>query len=221
MRAYPGEAFLVMDASVDHGSSEALVVHEKFKRDCIATLARRGLLWRCIGFSSGIAMIDAGRVRPSATHMLEYRRQKLLQEELFATLKCPVFLPRLFTLVGPRTYASQNAAWAQILRHRLDRTTGVVLNEPHARKAWVSEFEVWRCLLRFLAREQPVSVTGPLVLGDFSLHEIATGHGLPMPAVDYAIGSGEGWLCGDYLPLTPLHETLDTTDELLRIIATI
>lgn len=219
MQAHPSEAFLVVDASVDHGSAEALVAHERFKRDCIAMLGRRRLLWRCVGFSSGITAIDAARVRPSATHMLEYRRQKLLQQELFTSLGCPVFLPSLFTLVGPRTYAGQKAAWAQILRSRLEREKGVVLNEPHYRKAWASEFEVLRRLLRFLAAEQPASVTGPLVEGDFTLHEIACGEKLPMPVIDYATGNGEGWLCGDYLPATTLSEPQDVTDELLRAMA--
>jgi len=151
--------------------------------------------------------------------MLEYRRQKLLQEELSTTLECPVFLPRLFTLIGPRTYASQNAAWAQILRARLESANGVMLHEPHSRKAWASEFEVLRCLVRFLAADHPVSLTGPIVSGYFTLHEVARGERVPMRAIDYAIGSGEGWLCGDYMPATPLLEPVDVTDELLRAIA--
>lgn len=218
MHAHPGEQFLVLDASVDHSSSESLIAHESFKRDCIAAIGRHGLLWRCVGFSSGITLIDAARVRPLATHMLEYRRQKLLQEELFATLGCPVFLPRLFTLVGPRTYARQSAAWAQVLKSRLVRAKDLVLNEPHSRKAWASEFEVLRHLLRFLAAGRPVNVTEPIVQGEFTLHEIASGERLPMPAIDYVVGSGQGWLCGDYLPAAELQKPQDVTDELLQAI---
>lgn len=217
--AHPDEQFLVIDASVDHGSSQALAVHESFKRDCIAALGRRALLWRCVGFSSGIAMVEAARIRSSAPHMLEYRRQKLLQEELFAAVACPVFLPRLFTLVGPRTFSGRAAAWAQVLQSRLGRADGVVLNEPHARKAWASEFEVFRRLLSFLAGERPESVTGPLVQGDFTLHEIASGRRLPLPPIAYTIGTTEGWLCGDYSPAAPFPESQDVTDELLRAIA--
>lgn len=219
MRSHPGKAFLVLDASVDHDSADALVAHESFKRDCIATLARRGLLWRCVGFSSGITLIDAARVRPTATHMLEYRRQKILQEELFLAIGCPFFLPHLFTIVGPRTYARQSAAWAQILRSRMDRKVGVILNEPHARKAWASEFEVLNRLLRFLSANEAMSATGPLVEGDFSLHEIARCERLPMPELDYGIGNEPGWLSGDYLPASTLPDPRNVTDELLRAIS--
>jgi len=219
MHAHPGEQFLVLDASVDHSSSEALVAHESFKRDCIAAIGRRGLLWRCVGFSSGIAMMNADRVRPTAPHMLEYRRQKLFQEDLFASLGCPIFVPRLFTLVGPRTFATQGTAWAQILRSRIDRAAGVVLNEPHARKAWASEFEVLRRLLGFLGVDRPESVVEPLVQGDFTLHEIACGERLPLPPIRYAVGSEEGWLSGDYLPAAPSTCREDVTTELVRAIA--
>jgi hypothetical protein len=212
----PGEAFMVMDASVDHSSSAALSIHEHFKRDCIAALARQGLLWRCIGFSSGITLIDASRIRQSAAHMIEYRRQKLAQQELFESLGCPVFLPRLFTVVGPRTYAGQNAAWAHIFRARLERSTGIILNEPHSRRAWASEFTVLRCLLGFLADVRPANVNSAIVQGEFTLDEIASSFELPLPAMRYSAGSGEGWLSGDYLPPSPLVDPQTIGVELLR-----
>lgn len=218
LRSYPTEPVLVLDASVDHTSPEALVTHEVFKRSCVTLLEKQGRLGRCVGFSSGIAAVDATRIKPSATHMLEYRRQKLLQEDLFATLGCPVFLPQLFTLVGPRTYARQCAAWAQILRSRLDRAADVVLNEPHARKAWASEFQVLRCLLRFLSNARPRNVTGPFTQGDFTLHEIAGSDQLPMPPLDYAVGREQGWLYGDYLPASSSAGSEDVTDDLLQAI---
>ena len=216
VQANPGEKFLVLDASVDHSCTESLVSHESFKRDCIEALGRQGLLWRCVGFSSGITLIDPAQVRPTATHMLEYRRQKVAQEELFITLECPVFLPQVFTLIGPRTYAAQNAAWAQILRARLERATGTVLNEPHSRRAWVSEFEVSRLLLTFLFAETPANLVTPLIQGEFTLHEIATDNHLPLPAMSYSEGIGEGWLNGDYVPQSPLLNQQAITDELLR-----
>jgi hypothetical protein len=219
IRAYPQEEFIVLDASVDHGSTESLVAHEGFKRGCLATLAERGLIRRCVGFSSGIALIDVAQVRASAKHMVEYRRQKLLQESLFTALDCPVFLPQLFTLLGPRTYASQNAAWAQVLRARLERVGGVVLHEPHARKAWVSEFEVFRRLLEFLAADCPESVIGPLVQGDFTLHEIARGEKLPLPPIVYEVGADKGWLRGDYSLPAPMPYKAEMTNELVRVIA--
>lgn len=216
LQAHSGEDFLVLDASVDHSSSAALASHELFKRDCVAALDRQGLLWRCIGFSSGITLIDADRVRHSAAHMLEYRRQKLAQQELFETLGCPVFLPQLFTLVGPRTYAAQSAAWAQIFRARVERATDIVINEPHTRRAWASEYEVLRCLLGFLVHGQPTSVTSPFVQGEFTLDEIASGVELPLPLMVYSKGVGQGWLSGDYLPPSPCRDPQAIGVELLR-----
>jgi len=218
LKAHPNEAFLVLDASVDHRSTGQLISHENFKRECISMLQKNGRLWRCVGFSSGIATIDAIRVRPSARHMLEYRRQKIFQEELFAELECPVFLPQLFTLVGPRTYTGRTSAWAQILSSRLARAKDVVLNEPQARKAWVSEFEVFRHLLRFLVSEQPINVTGPLVQGNLTLHEIASGEQIPILAIKYTTGTEEGWLDGDYVPNILPTPSQDVSNELLRAI---
>jgi hypothetical protein len=220
LEAYPSDKILVVDASVDHGSADALVAHERFKRGCVSTVHKQGRLHCCVGFSSGIATIDAARIRTSATHMLEYRRQKLLQEELFASLNCPVFIPQLFTLIGPRTYSKQGAAWAQILRSRVDHATDTVVNEPHSRKAWASEAEVFRRLLRFLITREPSNVTGPLVQGLFTLHEVARGELLPIPPIDYSLGDTAGWLLGDYLPDSAMPPPTDLGDMLLQSLIT-
>jgi len=216
LQSQANQQVLVLDASVDHSSSAALIAHESFKRETIASLGRAGVLARVIGFSSGIALIDAARIQPTAAHMLEYRCQKLAQEALFAGLACPVYLPQLFTLVGPITYAGQSAAWAQILKARLERAGGTVLNEPHARKAWVSEFHVLRTLLNFLAAPKPANHTGPLVSGEFTLAQIASDPDLPAPPLAYTQGAGQGWLSGDYLPPAPRHNPQTITEELLR-----
>jgi hypothetical protein len=215
-RGYPGQSFLVMDASVDHSSQEAMVAHECLKRECISWLDSKELLSECVGFSSGITLIDPSQFQNAATHMLEYRRQKIAQEDLFLSLSCQVFLPQLFTVIGPRTYASQKAAWAQIFRARLERATGTVLHHPHSRRAWASEFEVFRQLLGFLQEDLPGNITGPIVQGEFTLAEIAGSRQLPLPALAYDDGQSSGWLKGDYLPSIPLDNPQFIADELLR-----
>ena len=78
------------------------------------------------------------RIQKSAGHMLEYRKQKLQQEALFRSLQCPAYLPNIFTLIGPITYANQAAAWAQILKARVLQAQGALIDEPDAKKAWVN-----------------------------------------------------------------------------------
>ncbi len=214
-----GERFLWLDASIDHSSTENLISHEAFKRRTLSTLSSHQLLDRAIGVSSGITLIPAIRIQTSAAHMREYREQKLAQERQFASLACPILLPNLFTLVGPITYASQSAAWAQILKARIVRAADTVLNEPHTRKAWTSEFHVFQTVLNFLTAITPMSRTGALVSGAFALADIAGDDILPLPPLAYSIGSGAGWLNGDYLPPEmPTGNHSSIPDALLRSI---
>jgi hypothetical protein len=216
LQMYPAERFVLLDTSVDHSSTANLVVHEAFKSGVITTLNRRNTLAMVLGFSSGITMVDVSRISDAASHMLEYRNQKLAQETLFHALTCPVFLPNIFTLVGPITYATQGAAWANILKARLRRASDIVLNEPHAKKAWTSEFQVFKSVLDFLAEETPKSIFGPLVNGVFTLSEVASGAYLRVPALKYSIGDGSGWLDGDYVPSSYVERHQSIIDELIR-----
>jgi len=219
LEANPVEKFLWLDASIDHSSTENLIAHEAFKRETLCNLSSHQRLDRAIGVSSGITLIPATRIKTSAMHMLEYRQQKIAQEQQFAGLACPTLLPNLFTLVGPITYASQSAAWAQILKARIVRTADTVLNEPHFRKAWTSEFHVFQTVLNFLTTTTPMFCTGALVSGAFTLADIASDEILPLPPLAYSIGSASGWLDGDYLPQEmPLGDHSSIQDALLRSI---
>jgi hypothetical protein len=224
------ERVLLIDASVDHTSSTALIEHEEFKRETIRQLKEANVLLMAIGFSSGIATVDPMRIRPTATHMHEYRRQKLMQEELFLTLNCPCYLPQLFTLIGPLTYAGQNAAWARILKARLEREPEIVLDEPLAVKAWVSEYTVLRTLIDFLSSYSPPSFTGPLVAGSFTLAGLASEELLSIPPLHFSKGDGLGWLIGDYTPPTQARQealglsihtahSVPINEELLRAVS--
>lgn len=216
LQVHPSTKLVLLDTSVDHRSTTNLIAHETFKREVIASLDRRNALSVAIGFSSGITLVDAHRISDAAPHMLEYRNQKLAQESLFGALTCPVFLPNIFTLVGPITYAAQGAAWAQILRARLLRSSNVELNEPQAKKAWTSEFQVFKSVFGFLTEKIPDDINGPLVDGVFTLSDIASGAYLPIPALAYSVGSATGWLNGDYLPPAPITEHHSIGDELIR-----
>ncbi len=216
LKAHAAEKIILLDSSVDHSSIANLIAHETFKRNVISTLHSSNALEKAIGFSSGITMVDAARIRASAPHMLEYRSQKLAQEALFSSLACPVFIPNIFTLVGPITYATQGAAWANILKARLLRSSGIVLNEPGAKKAWTSEFRVFRSVLDFLAAPAPLSTRGPLVNGDFTLSEIAKGAYLDLPELAYSTGNVAGWLDGDYFPESHATDHQSVHDALIR-----
>lgn len=214
--AHAAEKVILLDTSVDHSSTANLVAHETFKRNVISTLHSNNALEKAIGFSSGITLMDSARIHVSAQHMLEYRSQKLAQEALFSALACPVFIPNIFTLVGPITYATQGAAWAQILKARLLRSPGIVLNEPGAKKAWTSEYRIFRSVLDFLAAPAPLSTKGPLVNGKFTLSEIAKDAYLDLPELAYTTGNVAGWLDGDYVPESYATDHQSVHDELIR-----
>ncbi len=214
--AHKQEKLILVDASIDHSSIENMVIHEVFKRNLIDKLNEQKALFKAIGFSSGITLIDSNRIRTSAIHMREYRIQKIEQEVLFESIHCPVFIPNIFTLIGPITYTTQGAAWAQILKARVERSSGIILNEPNSKKGWTSEFKIFRSLINFLATDSPLSTQGPLLCGDFSLSEIAKCSFSNFPELHYKIGNVEGWLDGDYLPGTLSIEKLSLTDELTR-----
>lgn len=207
---------VVIDSSVDHSTTENLIVHEDYKREVIRRLDQAGLLKKVVGFSSGISMLGIDRIDSSATHMLEYRAQKLHQQSVFANLSCPIYLPNLFTLVGSVTYARQNAAWAQILKARIERSRTVELHEPWSRRAWVSESSVFKSVLAFLTDDAPICVRGALVDGVFTLAEIAEADLLGVPGLAFQRGKKLGWLKGDYLPGQSVDGALPIQDELLR-----
>ena len=135
---------------------------------------------------------------------------------MFSDLSCPVFIPNIFTLIGPVTYSTQGAAWAQILKARVERSSGIILNEPNAKKAWTSEFKVFSSVVDFLAADEASSTQGPFFCGDFSLSEIAKCSFLNLPELNYKIGSVKGWLEGDYLPNILPSEKINLPDELAR-----
>ena len=191
---------LFCDCSIDHSGTEAMQRHEVFKRDLCAWLDERGALRAAIGFSSGIARLAADRIRPHAEHMRAYRAVKLTQERHYQALRCPVFLPALFTLIGPRTYARQAAAWAVVLKWRTEGIEGAVLHDPFTRRFWVDESTVRLALADFLAGSGPERIMQPLVDGIFNLDEVARIELADGAApLGYTVGTSSAWHDGDYL----------------------
>ncbi|WP_297914855.1 hypothetical protein [Thiomonas sp.] len=194
------EPLVFVDCSVDHRSTDALRHHEAEKAELCEQLDRASLLACAIGFGSGIAQLPAQRIRADHPHMLAYRDVKLRQMELYARLRCPSFLPSIFTLVGPLTYARQAAAWASILAERARASADTLVHDPLTRRFWVDESTVARNLAAFLAAEHPASVSGPAVDGCFCLDDVAR---VPLaaglPELRYRSGSSDSWCIGDYV----------------------
>lgn len=194
------EPWVFVDASVDHRGTEALQRHEADKAELCEQLDRASLLGRAIGFSSGIAHLPAQRIRAEHPHMLAYRETKLRQMELYERLRCPGFLPSIFTLVGPITHARQAAAWARILAERVRAQEQTVIHDPFSRRFWVDEATVAQALSGFLREPHPAAVRGPLVDGCFCLDDVAR---LPLaaghPALRYRVGVSDSWCVGDYV----------------------
>jgi len=190
---------LVIDASIDHSNIEGLEEHENLKREKIMWLSREGLLCKAVGFSSGIALLNEDQISSSANHMLSYRNKKIVQQDYFSSLHCPIYLPNVFTLIGPFTYSQQAAGWAQVLKARLIAESNFSINEPFTKRLWVSEDRLFTSLMHFMLMKAPVDLTGPLIDGLFTLDQIATENlGYCISPLKYEKGNENGWLVGDY-----------------------
>jgi hypothetical protein len=212
---------LVIDASIDHSNIESLEAHENFKREKIMWLSREGLLCKVIGFSSGIALLNLDQIASNAFHMRLYREKKLIQQDYFSSLRCQIYLPNIFTLVGPITYSHQAVAWAQVLKSRLISESNFLINEPYTKRLWVSEHRLFTSLMHFMRMQTPRDVTGPLIEGIFTLDQIATENfDYGISPLKYKKGNKNGWLIGDY-SLADLNQSLtfrSINSELLRSI---
>jgi hypothetical protein len=201
VRSFDKSQFLVIDASIDHSNIDALTEHESFKREAVLWLSKENLLSKVVGFSSGISLLNQSQIDASALHMIAYREQKLIQQSFFQSLSCQFYLPNVFTLLGPITYGRQSAAWAQVLKARVNGETQFVINDPYSERLWVSEYSVFMSLLNFLRSIVPNNISGALVDGLFTLDEIASNNFIEdSPSLHYIKGSNNGWLIGDYKP---------------------
>lgn len=217
MRTWRGGPVVVIDASVDHSSTECLRRHEAEKRQAIRWLEREDPLQKIVGFSSGIALLSPQQINPGSVHMMAYRTEKCAQQELFAEIDAPSFLPNLFTLVGPMTYSQQAAAWAQVLKARLSCVSQLTLHDPMVRRFWVSEHTVFTRLLEFLRAVQPFSMAGALVDGIFTLADIAVQPlGADIAPINFVRGTQRGWLLGDYVVGVEPTNPTPIAPELLR-----
>ena len=188
-----------VDTSIDHSNINSLIEHENLKHKVILWLAEKKILYKAIGFSSGITLIDKNSISPIADQMLAYREKKIIQEDYFSSLDCQFYLPNIFTLIGPATYSRQAAAWAQVLSARLKSATNFKINEPYSKRLWVSEKFLFISLLHFLRNQSNSNVTGPLVQGSFTLDQIANiDLEICIPPLKYLNNKKNGWLLGDY-----------------------
>jgi hypothetical protein len=220
IRDHSQEKIAFIDASVDHSSLNALVLHEQLKRAVVRQLRDHGALWRAVGFSSGITCVNVDRISRSAHQMLEYRQQKLEQEMLFRSLDCPVFIPNLFTLIGRVTFERKSSAWVDVLLARLRRDESFVIHEPYSRRAWVGEVTVRENLSTFLSSESPDNYVGPMVSGQFSLFDIASQYYIDAPPLKYVLGRKSGWLDGDYVcPSDQILSSESVFQEITQIVS--
>jgi len=165
----PPGRFAVIDASIDHASLAAMSAHEDAKSAFLERLNSRGGLAGLLAFSSGVAEFDDALIK-TEWHRC-YKRAKLRLEEFASRLSCPAYCPRLFVVIGPRSFEAAATGWVDVLRQACDGTR-VAMGQPHEPRSWVAEGFLGRQINAFLDAPAEARPATP-VNGTFSLELIA------------------------------------------------
>lgn len=188
----------IFDCSIDHSSSEAILVHEIDKQRKILEIINFSAEAFYVGFSSGIMGIPEERIK--LPHMKTYKSAKSKQEKFARSLNIPCFVPRIYTLIGKNTYQRRAAAWASIFAARISNEAGYVITDPDQKREWVSEIYLKEAIKRFIDEPSAEQVGISMSEGVFTHGDIAqctTDNRIP--SLDYAIGVSNSWLTGDYV----------------------
>ena len=165
----PPGRYAVIDASIDHGSLAAMSAHEDAKSAFLERLHSRGGLAGLVAFSSGVAEFDDALIK-TEWHR-SYKRAKLRLEGFASRLSCPAYCPRLFVVIGPRSFEAAATGWVDVVRQACDGTR-VGMGQPDEPRSWVAEGFLERQINRFLDAPGEARPATP-VNGTFSLGLIA------------------------------------------------
>jgi hypothetical protein len=165
----PPGRYAVIDASIDHGSLAAMSAHEDAKSTFLERLNSRGGLAGLLAFSSGVAEFDDALIK-TEWHRC-YKRAKLRLEGFASRLSCPAYCPRLFVVIGPRSFEAAATGWVDVVRQACE-SARVGMGMPDEPRSWVAESFLERQINAFLDAPGEARPATPLN-GTFSLGLIA------------------------------------------------
>lgn len=198
--------YFVIDASVDYTCLERMVAHEHAKLSFIRALEGRGELAGLLAFSSGVVEFEDEHI--TTEWHRRYKRLKLDIEEVVRSLSCPTYCPRIFALIGPRSFRVTTLGWVDVTR-QVCRGTRVGIGAPGEPRSWLAERSLLAELARFFdvpgAQLRRTPVDGTFCLRDVALFT-ARHLNRPIMIEPHAIG---GWLSVPYVS----HEPAVTVDR--------
>ena len=164
----------MIDASIDHASLERMQSFEDVKFSFLESLVRRGDLGGLLAFSSGVVEFDDAHIC-TAWHR-RYKQLKLRLEGFAASLACRAYCPRLFVVIGPRSFEAPATGWVDVVRQAC-RGASVGMAKPDEPRSWVAESYLRVQLDRFLdgngAEDGGAPLPGTPLNGAFTLGGIA------------------------------------------------
>jgi len=161
--------YFVIDASVDYASLEQMVDHERAKQAFIHALDARRELAGFVAFSSGAVEFDDADI--TTEWHRRYKRIKLDLEALIEGLDCPTYCPRIFTLMGPRSFRVATSGWVNVMQ-QVCSGAKIGIGAPRELRSWLAEDFLWAELIKFFESPgKPLSATP--VNGTFCLREVA------------------------------------------------
>lgn len=197
---------MLVDASIDYANLRG---HEADKQAMIADIARRHEIELVASFSSGAVDFDDALITNPSYR--DYKRVKQDNLAFFQSLGARLFYPKIYTLVGPSSYAVKTTGWVQVLDQATNEGA-VSIAHPHEPRSWVSERGVERLFASFATGERPDYLGAP-VSGTFRLADIVAfcdaRHGRKV-----AIGPGQAtpWLRVPYVAPEPDRVGADDCD---------
>jgi hypothetical protein len=196
----PGR-YLVIDASVDYASLQRLVVHEDAKFAFLQALNERGDLRGLLAFSSGVLEFDDVHIK-TEWHR-QYKQLKLRLETFVENLACPAYCPRLFVVIGPRSFAVTTTGWVDVVR-QVCGGNRVGIATPSEPRSWVAEGYLRAQLARFFFEAPGESLPSTPLNGTFCLGDIArfVAEMLNRP-VTMELRDVPGWLSVPYVSHVP------------------
>jgi len=165
----PSGRHLVIDASIDHGSLEAMLALETAKHAFLERLHARAGLAGLVAFSSGVAEFDESLIR-TEWHR-RYRQAKLHLERWAGGLSVPAYCPRLFVVIGAQSFTAPTTGWVDVVRQACG-SSSVGMGAPDEPRSWVAEAYLGALLHAFLDAPERVLPATPLN-GTFSLAQVA------------------------------------------------
>jgi len=100
-----------------------------------------------------------------------YKRAKLRLEGFASRLSCPAYCPRLFVVIGPRSFEAAATGWVDVVRQACE-SARVGMGMPDEPRSWVAESFLERQINAFLDAPGEARPATPLN-GTFSLGLIA------------------------------------------------